>query len=169
MFVKRSEIMVFRGCRSSISGVCMMCKIKSRGKVKFAFTQYLRQMVPKEKKDWKCLQQELGSSFSQTPVKLWGSLWICNFKGFLFFCSTVPLKHLERSLQKPPFVFSESREPLKEGTRGFKQGVYVQKHRSAIHFRCEKLRCPWRVCTPRSNSPSYPATHTWPRRLDTFS
>lgn len=50
MFVKRSEIMAFRGCRSSIFGA-RMCKIKRRGNVKFAFTLNLRQMVPKERKE----------------------------------------------------------------------------------------------------------------------
>lgn len=42
--------MAFRGCRSSIFGECM-CKIKRRSNVKFAFTLYLRQMLPKERKE----------------------------------------------------------------------------------------------------------------------
>lgn len=44
--------MAFHGCCSSIFGVRMR-KMKRRDKVKFAFTLYLRQMVPKEGKEKK--------------------------------------------------------------------------------------------------------------------
>lgn len=53
---------------------------------------------------------------------LWSGAVPCesaSLKDFFSFCLTVPLKHQEISLQKPPFVLSESGEPLKAKNPGF--------------------------------------------------
>lgn len=46
----------------------------------------------------------------------------------------VPLKTPGDFASKGPFVLLESGNPLKAKNWGFKQGVCLWKHRSAIHF-----------------------------------
>lgn len=81
------------------------------------------------------------------------------------FCLTVPLKHQEISLQNPPLCIFWVWRAFEGEEPEVLNKVYTCRNTNQSFTFSKvvwKLHCLWRVCTPRPNSLSYPATHTWP-------
>ena len=107
---------------------CSLFQVCICRKVRCVFTLFLRQTVPKEEE--RSSKKEETLEMFAAVLRNWGPVLVkhpwsgklpcesASLKAFSF-CLTVPLKHQEISLQKPPFVFSESGDSLKAKNPGF--------------------------------------------------
>lgn len=99
-----------------------------------------------------------GSSFKWTSVKQQAVGGSASLEDF-FFVGGARLshwKHQEISLQKAPLCFLSLESLWKPRTGGFKQGVCLWKHRSAIHFQLSWVQSThlWWVGSPHLISSS---------------